>query len=410
MFGILCHSLFNGHQSFKFVSSNNLTTLTSNYLPIIKKKKKTMSSFDDDDVQYDRAKEIKKFDDTKLGVKGLLDSGVMKVPRFLIHLEETLQNPSSSSSLCLNVPVIDLKGYDDDNDDGIIRRSNIVSEIKEASSKWGFFQMVNHGVPISVMDELLNVIREFHEQPSEVKKEWYSRDHKVKVRFYCNGDLFVSKAANWRDTIAFDFQDGPLKPQDYPLICRNVVSKYMEHVSKLRENLSELLSEALGLRRDYLSSIECMKSETMVCHYYPPCPEPELTIGTSKHSDPSSLTILLQDFIGGLQVLHQDQWVDITPIHGALVANIGDFMQLITNDKFKSVEHRVLARRIGPRASAACHIYPSATHRNKQYGPIEAFTSNQSPSKYKKTSSNEYLGYYRSKGLDGNKALPYFRV
>ncbi|MED6197506.1 hypothetical protein PIB30_057048 [Stylosanthes scabra] len=72
------------------------------------------------------------------------------------------------------------------------------------------------------MDELLDVIREFHEQPSEIKKEWYSRDPK-KVRFYCNGDLFLAKAANWRDTISFDFQDGPLSPHSYPLVCRVIL-------------------------------------------------------------------------------------------------------------------------------------------------------------------------------------------
>lgn len=111
--------------------------------------------------------------------------------------------------------------------------------------------------------------------------------------------------------------------------CREAVIKYMKHILKLKEILSELMSEALGLKRDYLANIECMKSETVVCHYYPTCPEPELTFGATKHSDPSSLTILLQDTIGGLQVLHQNHWVDVNPIHGALVANIGDFMQVL---------------------------------------------------------------------------------
>ncbi|KAK7268276.1 hypothetical protein RIF29_20972 [Crotalaria pallida] len=380
--------------------------------PVITIQTNNMSSMEvkkpfTEDGGYDRGKEVKEFDETKAGVKGLADSGIVKLPRFLIHSPEALSLAATktTTSLSFQVPVIDFTGYDQR-----YRRTKIIREISEASETLGFFQMVNHGVPVSVMDEMLRGIREFHELPREVKKEWYSRDHKVKVRFFCNGDLFVAKAANWRDTIAFDFQDGPLNPESYPLVCRDAVSKYMAHIIKLREILSELLSEALGLRRDYLASIECMKSETMVCHYYPACPEPELTFGSTKHSDPSSLTILLQDTTGGLQVLHQNQWVDVNPVHGALVVNIGDFMQLITNDKFKSVEHQVLCGRVGPRASAACHIYPSPSHKYKPYGPIEELTSNENPPKYRATHSAEYLAYYRSKGLDGNKALPYFSL
>ncbi|XP_028765504.1 1-aminocyclopropane-1-carboxylate oxidase homolog 1-like [Neltuma alba] len=359
---------------------------------------------EEDGAAYYRAKEVKEFEETRAGVKGLVDSGIEKLPRFLIHPPESLANSSvaDAATTCFRVPVIDFQGCESS------RRTEVIKEIREASETWGFFQMVNHGVPVPLMDNMLKAIREFHEQEREVKKEWYSRDSKTRVRYFCNGDLFVSKAANWRDTLLFDFQDGPLNSETFPQICRETVSEYIEHMRKLRERVSELLSEALGLRADWLGSLGCMKRESLVCHYYPPCPQPHLTFGTTKHSDPSSLTLLLQDNVGGLQVLHRDQWVDINPVPGALVANIGDLMQLITNDKFKSVEHRVLAGQVGPRVSAACLLYPR--EKCRAYGPLEEFTSTIDPPLYRETTISEYLAYYRSKGLDGSKTLPHFRL
>ena len=59
-----------------------------------------------------------------------------------------------------------------------------------------------------------------HEQPKEEKMEWYLRDQKQRVKYYCNGAPLVSKAADWRDSILFEFQDGPLNPDELPLVCR----------------------------------------------------------------------------------------------------------------------------------------------------------------------------------------------
>uniref|UniRef100_A0A5B7ADA2 Fe2OG dioxygenase domain-containing protein n=1 Tax=Davidia involucrata TaxID=16924 RepID=A0A5B7ADA2_DAVIN len=265
---------------------------------------------------YDRAKEVKEFDERKGGVKELVDSGVVKIPRFFIHSPEKLQKASSSNGLQL--PVIDFKGVESGR-----RRTEIVDEIRKASETWGFFQMVNHGIPISVMNGTIEGIRRFHEQPKEAKMEMYSRDPNRRVRFYSNANLCGSEAANWGDTLTCDFLNDTLDSQALPLVCRKEMEEYVKCMIKLRETVSELLSEALGLSSDYLARIECMNDAAMLCHYYPVCPEPNLTLGISKHSDAPFLTILLQDNIGGLQVLHQNQWVDVPPIQGALVANIG---------------------------------------------------------------------------------------
>ncbi|KAG8370391.1 hypothetical protein BUALT_Bualt14G0112100 [Buddleja alternifolia] len=96
-----------------------------------------------------------------------------------------------------------------------------------------------------------------------------------------------------------------------------------KHVVTLGITLFKLISEALGLNPDHLYNMECSSKEHKISqHYYPACPEPELTLGATKHSDPGFLTIFLQNQIGGLQVLYQDEWIDIEPIPGALFINI----------------------------------------------------------------------------------------
>ena len=109
---------------------------------------------------------------------------------------------------------------------------------------------------------------------------------------------------------------------------RDILAEYSKQLMKLGNFLLELLSEALGLNPNHLNDIDCSEGLQVLGHYYPACPQPELTLGTTKHADNSFLTVLLQDHIGGLQVLYQDKRIDIPPVPGALVVNIGDFLQV----------------------------------------------------------------------------------
>ncbi|GJN40899.1 hypothetical protein PR202_gn00315 [Eleusine coracana subsp. coracana] len=122
------------------------------------------------------------------------------------------------------------------------------------------------------------------------------------------------------------------------------------------------------------------------------------------------MTILLQDEIGGL---HDDRWVDVNPTPRAFIVNIADILQLLSNDKFVSVEHRVVAKNAGPRVSIACvfstHFHPSST---RVYGPIKELLSEENPPLSKETLVRDYLARYYSIGLDGRAktALSNFRL
>ncbi|GAU20272.1 hypothetical protein TSUD_353370 [Trifolium subterraneum] len=317
--------------------------------------------------------ERKAFDETKAGVKGLVDEGLNKIPSFFHHQPDKYQKANNTSHV---IPVIDL--VDIDNKDSSIHQG-IVDKIKEACETWGFFQIVNHGIPLSVLEELKDSVKS-------------------------------SPALNWRDTFVSYLAPDTPKSEDFPDVCRDILLEYGKYMMNLGTLLFELLSEALGLNPNHLKDMGCAEGLIALCHYYPPCPEPELTVGTTKHSDNDFLTVLLQDHIGGLQVLYEDKWIDITPVPGALIVNVGDLLQLITNDKFKSVEHRVLANQVGPRISVASFFSTGHRSSSNLYGPIKELLSEDNPPKYRETKVADFVAYFEAKGLDGTSALTHYKI
>ncbi|KAL1806445.1 hypothetical protein ACET3Z_029513 [Daucus carota] len=357
---------------------------------------------------YDRQSELKAFDDTKAGVKGLVDSGVSKIPRIFVHNQAQISQIPSSRHSKSSFPSIDFKDIDFDESS----RGRVVKEVRDACENWGFFRVVNHGVPESVMDKMIEGVHKFHEQDTELKKLFYSRDFTKKFLYNSNFDLYKAPAANWRDTIFCNMAPEPPQSEEMPEVCRNIMFDYSEYIMKMGITLLELFSEALGLDRNHLKDMACAEGLFVVGHYYPACPEPELTLATSNHSDSGFFTILLQDNVGGLQVIHDNEWIDIPHVPGSLIVNIADLLQLITNDKFKSVNHRVLAQKIGPRISVASffrtHFWEKTASRS--YGPIKELLSETNPPCYREITIKEFVTHYYNKGLDGTSALSAFKL
>ncbi|KAF7145600.1 hypothetical protein RHSIM_Rhsim04G0187500 [Rhododendron simsii] len=168
--------------------------------------------------EYDRKSELKAFDDSKTGVKGLVDAGVTKIPLIFIHEKSQLDDISTTGSIAskFSVPVIDLEGIHG----GPAQRTKIIEKIRDACEKWGFFQVVNHGIPLFVMADMIDGVWRFHKQDTEVKKGFYSRDVIRKFIYNSNFDLYQAPAANWRDTISCVMAPQPPDPQELPAVCR----------------------------------------------------------------------------------------------------------------------------------------------------------------------------------------------
>lgn len=168
---------------------------------------------------YDRKSELKAFDDTKAGVKGLVDAGLTKIPRIFNCQQFIFQHSSKTASDQHNIPVIDLKG----NLEVSSFEADIIDRVRNACENWGFFQLINHGIPINIMDETLNGVRRFHEQDTEAKKQLYTRDLSKKVQYVSNFDLYQAGAANWRDSFVTFMAPDPPSSEELPDVCRYVV-------------------------------------------------------------------------------------------------------------------------------------------------------------------------------------------
>lgn len=347
----------------------------------------------------DRLEQLKQFDESKIGVKGLVDKGLTTIPSFFIHSEEPNPEPKTRPGNNHSIPVVDFSAP----------RETVVEQVHRASTSLGFFQIINHSVPVNAINRIVGSIKSFNEQNDELKMKYYSRDITRGAAYSTNFDLYNSKAASWRDTLQVRLTPTPPDWEYVPEVCREAIVEWDKEVVKIGEELMGLLCEGLGVEKDRLKELSCLDGRVMAAHYYPYCPQPELTKGLTPHTDPGVLTVLVQNEMTGLQVKFGEEWVDLKPIPGAIVINIGDILQIISNDEYKSVVHRVLANPFQePRVSVAIFLNPG--QRENSFGPLPELISDKKPAVYREFMYKDYMGRFFSKELDGKTLTNYYRV
>ncbi|XP_044507642.1 jasmonate-induced oxygenase 2-like [Mangifera indica] len=338
-------------------------------------------------------------------VQSLSESGLNKVPER--YIKPSNERPSFSSNINdnVNIPVIDLAGLFQD-DQNVV--AQILSQLSTACREWGFFQILNHGVRPELMDQARETWRQFFHAPMELKQA-YANSPKTYEGY--GSRLGVQKGAilDWSDYYFLHYRPPNLKDYNkwpaYPPSHREVIDEYCKELVQLCGRLMKILSLELGLREDDLQNAfggenigACLR-----VNFYPKCPQPDLTLGLSSHSDPGGLTMLLpDDEVAGLQVRKGDNWITVKPAKHAFIVNIGDQIQVLSNANYKSLEHRVIVNPDQERVSLAFFYNPKS---DIPIEPVKELITPDKPALYPPMTYDEYRLFIRLRGPQGKSQV-----
>ncbi|GFY90089.1 2-oxoglutarate (2OG) and Fe(II)-dependent oxygenase superfamily protein [Actinidia rufa] len=200
-----------------------------------------------------------------------------------------------------------------------IRRSEAIHQLSHACQEWGFFMLVNHGVPESLMKAVINGCDEIFNMSLEEKETYESHDIWAPIR-YNTGSNGAKSVSMWRETLRVLMH----RPYSFP---------------------SELKAVSLGLEEFYIDKAMDLESgyELFVANFYPSYPQPELAMGIPPHTDCGLLTALIHNGVVGLEIQHRGKWLHVKPLPNAiLIINVADQLEILSNGICKSVFHRAL--------------------------------------------------------------------
>lgn len=300
------------------------------------------------------------------------------------------------------IPVIDLRKLQDPQSS-----SEECAKLASACLNWGFFQLINHGLPEEVTGNLMNDVDEFFKQPLQDKKECSQQAGSLEGY----GQAFVvsdDQKLDWADmlylqvhpTESRDLRFWPTRPASFG----HSVDVYSSEARQLAYRLLEFMARGAGAEPASLRAVFEGQTQGMRVNYYPPCrQQADRVLGLTAHTDACGLTLLRQKNhdVQGLQVKKDGKWFAVKAREGAFIVNVGDVLEIMSNGKFKSVEHRAVIHPTKQRISVALFQHPCG---DMVVGPLPEFMKGDKV-RYRSTNYQDYLKQFYTAKLDGRMHL-----
>ena len=292
------------------------------------------------------------------------------------------------------LPVIEL---------GDLERPDTLRAIDAACREWGFFQVVDHGLEPSQLLALQRQMGEFFAQPA-ARKNQIVRTADNPWGFY---DRELTRhTPDWKQIYDVGPPDGGVIRPQWPSELREfrpVVARFYDSCSALALRLLRAIAVNLGVPAWSLDAdFRGPHTSFLRLNYYPPCPAAAAghQLGVNPHTDSGAVTVLLQDEQPGLEVLHDGRWELVEPRRDALVVNIGDIVQVWSNDRYRAALHRAFVHADAARYSAAFFLNPSY---GADYAPLPTMIDAGHPARYRAINWGEFrarrtAGDYASAG------------
>lgn len=246
----------------------------------------------------------------------------------------------------------------------------VAAEIAGPCAEWGVFHAVGHGIPEAEVAHFDAAMRRLFELPAAAKNAL--RRTRDNAWGYYDRELTKNRR-DWKEVFDYGVEpragapapshsDGTNRWPDGMPELRDALLAHYRRCEAISRALLRALCAGLGLAADALDRHFAPHTSFQRLNRYAPCPDPAPRdapllperghLAVHHHTDAGALTVLYQDGLAGLQVQRGDRLVLVEPVPGALTINLGDMLQVWSNDHYCSPIHRVLANPERERYSA----------------------------------------------------------